>query len=1726
MDSTGGTLHFDINANNKKYFASLLSAENRTDLFVSNVLKSTSTIDSAFLRLGSNLTNLKAPDLDFSSTEAGINESIDAISRLSSATFKMSDEERRASLVLQNALLQERVEREKILIQIARNNLEQQNANALAKEQAAIQKGISDQQRKDKTEFATSYEPSFQAPEKLGNSGDPTRLLLKLLNEEYKAGKINVKDYNDESQRLTAIIAENDRLFAVEAALLKDNTNSTLQNTQSKRDKAAALKEAAVAEQLAIMKEQDEANAVKQTAREMNAAKGSIDQRKLALDRLTAAYYALSAGERETAAGIRLGNIVQGVSTQVKGLEDQLKTTNTTVKTTGGVFGDLKSQLEGIATSYLSLYAAIGAIKAVAHSNAELSDSMSDVKRTAKESTEEVGQLVDTLKGVDTRSSLSNLLDIGFIGGQLAVSKKDLVGYIETVDQLAVVLKREFPGGADAVARSLGKIISIYKLTSKENITLEESLRKVGSAFLGLAHDGPVNVQYLQDFTLRTAGAAQVAKLSLPTMLAYGAVLSQAGVSVQIAASSTTRLISSLSGKKEKYFAIAQLADSTLTIEKFTKLINTDTKAALDLFFKGLASGNPVQTEFNARIGTLGFKVGAATNAVTALALNQADLTRKVDIGNQSYQDASLSTENFTEKNNNLAASFDKLGNSISNIATSPDSALGKLFKYIIDSITDGTKALTGFLNFIGKFKDIKVYNPFDIDNNRKAAAEAGKIFEEQLRKNKAAANRDAIEGVATLKVKTIVDTNIDEPALKKAIQVQQDKLDRLYDQSNYAKAFAQNPKNSSEQIAPFIDKFKKLQAPLYQQQLIVDKLKNSYKGLYGAVQQSFDDGGGERTIDVIKQDIKDTLALQAPLGTQTKKFKEYADRLKELRAELKVAKGGTISTRDPVDSELNKRNNLQKKIDELTRGSLITQKTADEQEIAGVIEKYKKIELEIDKFYADQKKSKNSKGYKLTISGLSAAEERELAIVRYNQEAKLQLQSLDKQREQYVEYENFLNEFGQQMADQRFSNEVDTSVTYLQKLQKTRDQVLQTAPENRTGAQNQYAKELTDRIVAEEKVQTERNKTALLDARSLEENIIGIKARYAKIATDLGKDATNSRKQSLLQQRDDAINAARDEALQKTAIYRKLSQDAVEYTKKETEDKIKDLQKLLDAGQIPNDLVPKIQKQLEGLQQGLKATVKLGIDQSDLNKLKVQYKDLITELSQTDDKGNTLISDDEFTRINKAIDVILEKMKLLDPNKDGKATYGDKIYKNFEYLKGSATDIANGVSNDLGRVSSSFSELSTALGGTDTQAGYLVDSFAKLAQIGADAAGAFASFSTGDIIGGVTKTISAVSGVLSLGKKVRDMNAKARAEVQKYYDDVLAGETAYATLLRDRERQLLKLNAIGISGIDKETDGLKKQQAQVQKDFDAKLKQLQSQDQGQVTGSTYKHGTLFRKATTTYQYAGLQGLDYDALEKLYTSNKLTDGAKALFEELQKLKQEGQDVDQALKDAAQAADELATGTTVDNLSSNIISSLKAGKNQLKDVMDDYTKIIQDALLSTFKSDVVDVEMKKFYERLSALAQSNGELTPEEIQTAQDDYIAVRKRIQDQFDALSKISGIDLKDNPDTAPAGISGEVRSLSQDTGSAIEGLMRGIYDISKRNGDLNLQNAVTLSKQLEYTAQIIGLQVEIRDYTKTSASNSQIQIDQMGIMITKLASIVTNTIPVSARDKGLGGL
>lgn len=438
---------------------------------------------------------------------------------------------------------------------------------------------------------------------------------------------------------------------------------------------------------------------------------------------------------------------------------------------------------------------------------------------------------------------------------------------------------------------------------------------------------------------------------------------------------------------------------------------------------------------------------------------------------------------------------------------------------------------------------------------------------------------------------------------------------------------------------------------------------------------------------------------------------------------------------------------------------------------------------------------------------------------------------------------------------------------------------------------------------------------------------------------------------------------------------------------------------------------------------------------------------------------------------------------------------------------EGSRDEIAGALSGIDTAVQKINGDLDTIAGGISNifgdEAGYAAQQVVALTSaLGGFATGA-AKIAQGDIIGGIASVVSGIGSIFSMGKKVKEMNRQAREEVQKYYDTAVEGEREYQLLLRERLRTQQEIGESTLAYNKRITSELTKQQQASAEEYARLMAEIQGEDY--ISGKGYKHGTWFRKAKTWDIYSGLAGKSYEDIEKLYTEGRLDEKVSKLFEQLQKLKEEGADINQMLADQEEAMREALTGgTTTDSIADSIIQGFAEGKRSAADFADDFQEMLNNAVLQGIKMKALEEPLRRWYESF-AEASGNG-LTEANIADLKAQYDKIIEDAARQLEDMERVTGTTVGDAARTSAAK---GIASMSQDSANELNGNFNALLIYADKTcaavtsiNVLLVEGLAVMNRIAANTDRLENMEKDIR-----SMRGSMIDILNKGLIIRKTA-------------------
>lgn len=326
------------------------------------------------------------------------------------------------------------------------------------------------------------------------------------------------------------------------------------------------------------------------------------------------------------------------------------------IKGTTGAFGFLKTEIGkfgALAAGYLGFQFVTEQFRNIIMKNAELSDSLADVRKTTGLSEEAVRRLNGEFKNLDTRTSRKELLGLAEVAGKLGVSgERDILGFVRAADKISVALGKDL-GNTEAAVNNLGKITELFKI--KDAYGLEEALIRTGSAINSLGAAGTASEAYIVEFTKRLGPIAPAANISIENILGLAATMDELG---QPAEAATTALGQFIVGMGKDLPNFAQVAG--LSIKDFSNLLITDGNMALLEVLKNLRSTGQGVAGLAEKMGMVGEDGARATAALGALANNLDLLVTKQKLANIEFEKGTSLQEEFSVKNATFGAVVDR----------------------------------------------------------------------------------------------------------------------------------------------------------------------------------------------------------------------------------------------------------------------------------------------------------------------------------------------------------------------------------------------------------------------------------------------------------------------------------------------------------------------------------------------------------------------------------------------------------------------------------------------------------------------------------------------------------------------------------------------------------------------------------------------------------------------------------------------------------------------------------------------------------------------------------------------------------------------------------------------------------------------------------------------------------------------------------------------------------
>lgn len=352
---------------------------------------------------------------------------------------------------------------------------------------------------------------------------------------------------------------------------------------------------------------------------------------------------------------------------------------------------DWQTTIMGAAAAVTGL---VMAGRAAVNAYAEMDAEMANVRKFTGMEEEQVKELNEEFKKIDTRTGREELNQLAQEAGRLGKSsQEDVLGFVRAADQINVALD-DLGDGATLVLSKLGTIFG-----DEKRLGTERALLSIGSVINELSQNCTASAPYLAQFAQRMAGVGAQANMTIPQIMGFAAVLDSQGQAVEMSATALSKLIMDMFKQQD------QIVKATgLNAEKFNEALKRSTNEGLLMLIERLHDlGNidvlaPVFKD-------MGENGARAAQVISALAGNLEMVKWEQEEAAKTFEEGTSVTEEFNVQNNTVQAGLDKARKGVTELAVELGEKLLPIMKHVYSSTSLTLRLLSAIVDFVSKYK-------------------------------------------------------------------------------------------------------------------------------------------------------------------------------------------------------------------------------------------------------------------------------------------------------------------------------------------------------------------------------------------------------------------------------------------------------------------------------------------------------------------------------------------------------------------------------------------------------------------------------------------------------------------------------------------------------------------------------------------------------------------------------------------------------------------------------------------------------------------------------------------------------------------------------------------------------------------------------------------------------------------------------------------------------------
>lgn len=321
----------------------------------------------------------------------------------------------------------------------------------------------------------------------------------------------------------------------------------------------------------------------------------------------------------------------------------------------------------------------------------------------------------------------------------------------------------------------------------------------------------------------------------------------------------------------------------------------------------------------------------------------------------------------------------------------------------------------------------------------------------------------------------------------------------------------------------------------------------------------------------------------------------------------------------------------------------------------------------------------------------------------------------------------------------------------------------------------------------------------------------------------------------------------------------------------------------------------------------------------------------------------------------------------------------------------------------------------------------------------------------SGDIVGGITSTLSGLSSIISLFTSWKEKMEEMKREwyiaeietnraLRERSAEYAANRSQISDIIKDVEllnwlieKGYAKPSSVSVweaqsSSLSEYTANLKKESA-VYDELWAKL---------QASEGHYEWGNSLNGGSSTWSLAGYNA---DMIELWYNQNKLSDAAKAYYEAWVDSGKTIEELIEQINECKESMREMVMGVSFDSFLSNAKDALKAMRGDISELGKFAEDTLAEAILNGFMYRDLAKVLEPLYNELSDRL-IDGTTDAAYLEDWRRRFEEVMRAAGDRLEGIADAAGVDFDGAYGASQSGKAGGFAAMSHDQGTKLEGL------------------------------------------------------------------------------------